>query len=170
MSVPSICSICNKYSVELRVISADRASCSICRTLDRIRGICLRLPESSAVSTLSLLYDTEARLQDLRHFEGQLPEGSVVRLEPPGPQSLSSLLDKEPKVSHETSSSGNPAASHSTTEPASAKASKVKKRHKKNRGTRRKEWQQLRCDIHSGRHQNVGGGEPDFSGSESDVE
>ena len=92
MAVAKVCSICSKYFCELREIGPNRLSCGVCRALDRIRGVCLRLPTECSANTLSLLYDTESRLRDLRHFGGELPQGSVVQVEPPAGDSLSSIL------------------------------------------------------------------------------
>ena len=182
MSQPSVCNICCKYSSDLRIIGENRASCSICRSLDRIRGICLRLPTSSVVSTQSLLYETEARLRDLRHFQGALAVGESLRVEPPGPETLSGILkDTEPGVSQGSSrGSGGSAPSHSVpdtsaTDMGTASSSvgqggKAKKRHKKNRGVKRKEWQHFRVGVSAGRHEASGVDDLDWSSESADPE
>ena len=185
-----VCSTCSKFDCELRVTPDGRASCSICRALDRIRGVCLRLPSESSLNIASVLYDTEARLRDLRHFGGTLPVGTPVRLEPPAGESLSQILTVGPdtkvlEVQAKASSSGSSPrdkrAPVSTAVPASASRVPVeppgpppgtssRKRRKKNKGSRRLDWQDLRCGIKRGRDADLGGELFDWSGSSSDIE
>ena len=65
----------------MRDLGNGRLSCG--RALDRIRGVCNRLPIESSVNILSILYSTEGQLRDLGHFSGELPKGAAVVLEPP---------------------------------------------------------------------------------------
>ena len=168
------CDFCGRYSVDLRSVG-NRSSCGICRAIDRIRGVCNRLPVEHAASTLSVLFETEGRLRDLRHFGGKLPEGTPLIVDPPGPESLSGILNPggKPEAPHEKpsghepgSSSGARSSSHRV--PAeSGRDSKVK-RKKKNRGKRRAEWQDLKCKIKSGQRNDTVGGDLDWSESEEE--
>ena len=69
------CSVCEKFTVDLRPLGTGGFTCGICRGLDRVRGVCLRLPEgaqgniSSLISSLECT-SLECKLRDLRHFGG----------------------------------------------------------------------------------------------------
>ena len=71
------CTWCRKFTVELRAIG-DNHSCGVCRTLDRLRSVCSRLPDSCGQDALNILRDTEVRLRDWVVFKGP-PGGSYVR-------------------------------------------------------------------------------------------
>ena len=169
------CSICGKFTCELRSLGNDKLSCGVCRAIDRIRGVCNRLPVEASVNILSLLYSTEGQLRDLRHFGGALPLGSAVVLEPPEGESISSILrgPDESKASHVPTgqgvqrSSGVTSSSHrDTAEPASS--NKVRKK-KKNRGQKRKEWQDIKSKISIGRNADTVGDDLDWSDDQEEI-
>ena len=73
-----VCYWCNKYSLELRAYGTEgMTSCAICRTNDRIRTLCNRMPTESGASVLNFLKDTEVRLRDWVSFG-----------KPPGPDGV----------------------------------------------------------------------------------
>ena len=140
--------------------------------MDRIRGVCNRLPLESSVNILSILYSTEGQLRDLRHFSGELPKGAAVVLEPPQGESLSGILKgtSEEQSSHEVPrgqgaqpSSGIASSSHR--EPGEAALGQKVRKKKKNRGQKRKHWQDLKCKIVAGRNTDTVGGDLDWSSS-----
>ena len=72
--------ICQVHPLELRPFGgqAEKLSCSLCRTLDRLRRLVNRCDPSFSGDALSLLRDTKSRLRDWISFR-EPPGGSYTR-------------------------------------------------------------------------------------------
>ena len=141
------CSICERFSLDP---SEGRPACRVCLVLDRIRGVSLRLDTSREVEVLSVLHECEAKLRDLK--SGKALEGPLHLDAPAGHRwsDVVSVSSKEtPKPAASSSDRPPDVPSHSV---SSAKPGiPVRKRHKKNKGKKRKEYQDLRYKVQQGR-------------------
>ena len=151
-----MCHFCTVSSVELQPLGEEGLfSCGICRALDRICGVCWRLPRDCDQHRLAVLRETEGRLRDWIGFNAPPP------YEVPGyrPESrggvVSSLLPAKPKPAPKPSAKAcleRPSASsrpegRSRSPPSAVEEPARKKRHKQNRGSRRTEWQDVRWRV-----------------------
>ena len=131
------CRWCGKPGPEIRANN----SCGVCRSLDRVRGLCNRLPITASPAVLGKLKELESTLRDWLPFGGPPDDFEQKRELSPEPVSLAQALKATPK-----------SASHSTAEPASSdppfeSGGHGRKRKKKNKGRSRQSWKAARDAI-----------------------
>ena len=145
-----VCSICQVHSLELRPWGGqgEKLSCSLCRTLDRLRGLVSRCDPSFSSDALNLLRDTESRLWDWISFR-EPPGGSYARetdSSKDAPENLASTF-KSPTSKAKPSKESNPGRY-----PPIPSSGTKKVRKKANKGQERVIWQYQRHLIGRARH------------------
>ena len=171
----SKCTVCSKFRVDLRPLASGGFTCGICRALDRVRGVCLRLPEGADENILALISSLEGKLRDLRHFGGSLPQDSSSTSKPPAGERWSDVCRVSSKATPKEPREPPPRNPGSSSDPRRHSAPESswgtgKKRKKSNKGHSRRTWQDTRVKVAKGRNFDCEGEGFDWSNSESEIE